>query len=327
MARDGLLPRRLAKVSRRGVPAVVTVFTAIVVAILAGLLPLDELASLANAGTLAAFCSVGVCLIVLRIREPERKRVFKVPLWPLVGAISVIGCLDLLPEPEAGDADRIRGLEPDRRGDLSAVVVQEFASGQGRGDGGLMALRDLTGAVDFAVLDAMTGGDAAIDEEVLGLFVDQAALWSSLLDPRSEGWRDGVHTIRGAAAGIGARDLAAVCAEAEAVDQTLAAPALERVRDAMQGGPGRCGGLSPRADAARAEGLGVEIAVHPEKRCKVQKSAISAGAARRCQRPADSIGRLDRALCRLTLLRSRALFSGWIFRADRMAGARRRPIL
>ena len=93
MARDGLLPRRLAKVSSRGVPAVVTVFTAIVVAILAGLLPLDELASLANAGTLAAFCSVGVCLIVLRIREPGRKRVFKAPLWPLVGAISVIGCI------------------------------------------------------------------------------------------------------------------------------------------------------------------------------------------------------------------------------------------
>ena len=93
MARDGLLPRRLAKVSSRGVPAVVTVFTAVVVAILAGLLPLDELASLANAGTLAAFCSVGVSLIVLRMREPGRKRVFKAPLWPLVGAITVIGCI------------------------------------------------------------------------------------------------------------------------------------------------------------------------------------------------------------------------------------------
>ena len=97
-----------------------------------------------------------------------------------------------------------------------------------------MARRDLTGAVDFAVLNGMTGGDEAIDEEVLGLFVDQAALWSALLDPKAEGWRDAVHTIRGAAAGIGARDLAAVCAEAEGVDQTLAAPALERVRDAMQ---------------------------------------------------------------------------------------------
>ncbi len=59
MARDGLLPTRLAKISTRGVPAVVTVFTAIVVAVLAGRVPLDELASLANAGTLAAFCGGG----------------------------------------------------------------------------------------------------------------------------------------------------------------------------------------------------------------------------------------------------------------------------
>lgn len=93
MARDGLLPRKLARVSVRGVPAVVTVFTAIVVAILAGLLPLDELASLANAGTLCAFAAVGVCLIVLRMRDPGRKRMFRAPLWWLVGAVTVVGCL------------------------------------------------------------------------------------------------------------------------------------------------------------------------------------------------------------------------------------------
>ncbi|HBI19053.1 MULTISPECIES: Hpt domain-containing protein [unclassified Brevundimonas] len=97
-----------------------------------------------------------------------------------------------------------------------------------------MARRDLTGAVDFSVLEGMTGGDRAINEEVLGLFVNQAALWSALLDPKVEGWRDGVHTIRGAAAGIGARDLAATCAEAEGADQRLAAPAVERVRDALE---------------------------------------------------------------------------------------------
>ena len=96
-----------------------------------------------------------------------------------------------------------------------------------------MALRDLTGAVDFAVLEGMTGGDDAINDEVLGLFVNQAGLWSVMLDPKVEGWRDGVHTIRGAAAGIGARDLAMICAEAEAAEQTLAAPALDRVKTAL----------------------------------------------------------------------------------------------
>ena len=93
MARDGLLPQRLARISSRGVPAAVTIFTAVVVAILASLLPLDELASLANAGTLAAFCAVGVCLTILRLREPGRERKFKAPLWPVVALITVVGCV------------------------------------------------------------------------------------------------------------------------------------------------------------------------------------------------------------------------------------------
>jgi len=93
MARDGLLPRRLARISSRGVPAVVTVFTAIVVAALAGVMRLDELASLANAGTLAAFMAVGLSLIVLRLRDPGRERKFKAPVWWLVGAITIIGCI------------------------------------------------------------------------------------------------------------------------------------------------------------------------------------------------------------------------------------------
>lgn len=96
-----------------------------------------------------------------------------------------------------------------------------------------MSKRDLSGAVDFTVLDRMTGGDDAVAEEVLGLFTEQAAMWSALLEPRGEGWRDAVHTIRGAAAGIGADRLAKVCAEAEAVEQALAAPALDRVRTAL----------------------------------------------------------------------------------------------
>ena len=39
-----------------------------------------------------------------------------------------------------------------------------------------MARRDLSGAVDFSVLDRTTGGDSEVSEEVLGLFAEQAAL-------------------------------------------------------------------------------------------------------------------------------------------------------
>lgn len=100
-----------------------------------------------------------------------------------------------------------------------------------------MARRDLSGAVDFTVLERVTGDDDAVADEVLGLFVEQARLWSALLEPQArigdEGWRDAVHTLRGASAGIGAQGLARACAEAEAAETALAAPLLERVRDAL----------------------------------------------------------------------------------------------
>lgn len=96
-----------------------------------------------------------------------------------------------------------------------------------------MARRDLTGAVDFTILESMTGGMDEVTEEVLGLFAQQAALWSSMLDASSEGWRDAVHTIRGAGGGIGAQTLAAICAEVEHGEQAQAAGGLERVRTAL----------------------------------------------------------------------------------------------
>jgi HPt (histidine-containing phosphotransfer) domain-containing protein len=96
-----------------------------------------------------------------------------------------------------------------------------------------MAARDLSGAVDFSVLERMTGGDAGVSEEVLGLFVQQASMWTPMLDVREDGWRDAAHTVRGAAAGIGAHTLADACAAAEAAQKAEAPPLLDRVRDAL----------------------------------------------------------------------------------------------
>ncbi len=96
MSRDGLLPRGLSKVSARtGTPIATTLFTAVLVAALAGVARLDEIAALANAGTLAAFTAVGLCLVVLRVREPGRVRKFRTPLAFIVGPLAVIGCLYL----------------------------------------------------------------------------------------------------------------------------------------------------------------------------------------------------------------------------------------
>jgi APA family basic amino acid/polyamine antiporter len=92
MARDGLLPAALAKVSPRGTPVRITLFTAVIVAVLAGFIPLDELAALANAGTLAAFSSVCVCMMVMRRRAPAAERKFRAPLPWLIGPVGVLGC-------------------------------------------------------------------------------------------------------------------------------------------------------------------------------------------------------------------------------------------
>jgi APA family basic amino acid/polyamine antiporter len=93
MARDGLLPASLAKVNARtGTPIRITVLTAVIVAILAGLVPLDEIAALANAGTLVAFMAVAACMLVLRRRAPDAPRLFRSPLAWIVGPGAIIGC-------------------------------------------------------------------------------------------------------------------------------------------------------------------------------------------------------------------------------------------
>jgi HPt (histidine-containing phosphotransfer) domain-containing protein len=78
-----------------------------------------------------------------------------------------------------------------------------------------LARRDITGAVDFPYLEGFAAGDAGLVEEVLNLFREQAAIWSRMLDPASEGWRDAVHTLKGAARGIGANALGEACERAE----------------------------------------------------------------------------------------------------------------
>ncbi|MBX3562104.1 MAG: amino acid permease [Sphingomonas sp.] len=96
MARDGMLPPRLAKVSGRGSPVRITLFTAVIVAILAGFIPLAELAALANAGTLTAFSAVALCMLVMRRRAPDAPRTFRTPFaWP-VGIVAILGCAYLI---------------------------------------------------------------------------------------------------------------------------------------------------------------------------------------------------------------------------------------
>ena len=97
MARDGLLPPVLSRVSAKtGAPVLVTGITGVFVAAVAGFFRLDEIAELANAGTLLAFIAVGACLMILRKRAPDLKRVFRCPQPYLVGTLAILGCLYLM---------------------------------------------------------------------------------------------------------------------------------------------------------------------------------------------------------------------------------------
>ena len=92
MSRDGLLPPTLARLSSRRNPVRITVFTAIVTGLLAGLVPLDQLVALANAGTLTAFIAVCAAMLVMRRREPDAKRLFRTPLPWFTGMVGILGC-------------------------------------------------------------------------------------------------------------------------------------------------------------------------------------------------------------------------------------------
>lgn len=93
MGRDGLLPARFAKVNPRTMtPVNNTVIVALAASTLAAFVPLQKLADMVSIGTLTAFVVVSVGVIVLRVREPDLPRGFKVPGYPVTPVLSVAAC-------------------------------------------------------------------------------------------------------------------------------------------------------------------------------------------------------------------------------------------
>ena len=97
MCRDGLLPRKLAKVHpRTGTPAVLTAIVGVVAAVLAGFISLSALAELVNIGTLFAFVVVSAGVIILRRTRPDLHRAFRVPMVPVLPVLAVLACFYLM---------------------------------------------------------------------------------------------------------------------------------------------------------------------------------------------------------------------------------------
>ena len=97
MGRDGLLPKAFATVNPRSMtPVRNTVIVAVVVAVLAGFIPLDYLADMVSIGTLVAFIVVSVGVILLRVREPDLPRGFRVPGYPVTPVLAILACAYIL---------------------------------------------------------------------------------------------------------------------------------------------------------------------------------------------------------------------------------------
>jgi APA family basic amino acid/polyamine antiporter len=101
MSRDGLLPPFFSRVHPKyGTPHVSTILTGVFVGLFSMFTTLEEMVDLTNIGTLFAFFLVCVGIIILRYKDPDRERPFRVPfgiLLPLLGAISCVGLAIYLP--------------------------------------------------------------------------------------------------------------------------------------------------------------------------------------------------------------------------------------
>ena len=94
MARDGLLPRWAARVSRKSrVPYATTLFTGLFVALWSLIGDAGETYDLTNIGTLFAFVLVCIGVIVLRYTDPDRPRPFRVPFVHFVGIVGALLCV------------------------------------------------------------------------------------------------------------------------------------------------------------------------------------------------------------------------------------------
>jgi APA family basic amino acid/polyamine antiporter len=94
MSRDGLLPPLFGVVHPRfRTPYLSTILTGVIIAIAAGLLPIELLGQLVSIGTLLAFVLVCIGVVRLRRTAPDLERPFRTPFVPTIPILGAVICL------------------------------------------------------------------------------------------------------------------------------------------------------------------------------------------------------------------------------------------
>jgi APA family basic amino acid/polyamine antiporter len=97
MSRDQLLPAGVSRVHPRfRTPYITTIITCVIVATVAGFVPITVLGEMTSIGTLFAFVVVSLAVIVLRIRRPDARRPFRVPGGFVIPVLGVLACVYLM---------------------------------------------------------------------------------------------------------------------------------------------------------------------------------------------------------------------------------------
>jgi basic amino acid/polyamine antiporter, APA family len=130
LSRDGLLPKWFSRVHPRyGTPARPTVILGVFTALVAGFLPIGEVAELVNIGTLSAFIVICAAVLLLRVRKPRLQRSFRMPAIWLLAPLGVLFSLFLIigwPWPAQGGGITLIG-------GLPSITIWRFVIWMGAG--------------------------------------------------------------------------------------------------------------------------------------------------------------------------------------------------
>lgn len=91
MSKDGLIPKFFSDIHpQRKTPAKNIMLIGLIIATVASLTPINKLADMTSFGTLFAFTMVCIAVWVLRVKQPELPRTFKVPALPVIAVCGIL---------------------------------------------------------------------------------------------------------------------------------------------------------------------------------------------------------------------------------------------